>query len=170
MAASTIAQAVDSAAGGASSTAEFYFQKGGVPMSVRVGPGQLGQGKSFKVKAVGRVTGGTTTNFTVRLDYGTSATIADNTTIEASTARAVDSESAPWFIEADLVCDSTSDKIQGQGRSMVNGVMDTWTITDAEITGADPDTAEIGFTVSGQFSASHASNSAVCERFSIVEL
>jgi len=162
-----VAPGLPSAAMGASSTAEFQFTDTAstpVRLMVKVGQPQL-KNKLFKVKAGGRVTGGTTTNFTVKLDSGTSATIGSNTTIEASSARAVDSESANWFIEAVCFCDETSDKLGGFGRSMVNDLYDAEAALDAEAA-ADPD-GELGFTVTGTFSASHASNAAYCDFFDV---
>jgi len=125
----------------------------------------------FKVRAWGRVTGGTTTNFTVQLQYGTSATASSNTDIEASTARAVDSASHNWFIEAKLCWDTTSNKIQGCGHAMVANLYDVWAAADNAITSADPDAdSEQGFVVTGTFSSGNASNVAVMDGFVLEEV
>jgi hypothetical protein len=169
----TIYKVGPSQALGASSTAEFQFTDSASALLIaRLAPNHLGEtdlsSGRFRVRAGGRVTGGTTTNFTVRLDHGSSTTIASNTTIEASTARAVDSESGNWFIEAVCYLDEVSDKIQGFGRSMVNNLYDAEAALDAEVTSADPG-SEQAFTCTGQFSASDAGNAAVLEYLEIVQ-
>lgn len=154
------------AAQGASSTAEFQFVDDAatpVRLRLRLPPGSIGNGRPFKVKAGGRVTGGTTTNFTVNLDAGDSATIGSNTTIETSGAAAVDDESGSWYVEAILRADDTSDKLQGKGYGEVNGTVAAEAAT-AEVASFDPD-VEQGFTVTGTFSASDADNAALCDYF-----
>lgn len=164
--ANTIAQAASSAggglpsvAGGASSTAEFIFQDRLTPANsllLKVGAPQL-KNKQFKIRAGGRVTGGTTTNYTPRLRLDS----LTGTVIEAGTARAVNSEDANWFIEALVTVDPTSDKLGGFGRAMVNNLYDVEAAIDNEAA-ADPD-GELVFSCTGQFSASHADNAAICD-------
>ncbi len=57
----------------------------------------------IRVTAGGRVTGGTTTNWTAQLQFGTSTTVASNTDIESGAAVAVNSVSGLWEIQANLV-------------------------------------------------------------------
>ncbi len=147
---------------GASSTAEFQFEDNEstpVRLRLRIPPLQV-KDRPFMVKAGGRVTGGTTTNFTVNLDSGDSATIGTNTTIETHIG-AVNTESGSWYIEAKLRADSTSDKLQGRGWADINNDVVATALT-AEVTSVDPD-AEIAFTVTGTFSASDAGNFAICD-------
>src|SRR3990167_5249052 len=70
------------------------------------GSGTTGRSSRFRVRAWGRVTGGTTTNYTATLYYGISLTASSNTVIEASTARAVDSANHLWEIEVELIVDA----------------------------------------------------------------
>lgn len=164
----TFALAVNSDSEGASSTAEFQFTKGADPMVVRIQPDHFQGSGMFLVRAAGRATTGATGDLTIRLDAGTSATIANNTTIFASTARELATEDASWFIEAICYVDRTSDKLQGYGRAMINDLYDVEAAL-TEVTGFDLD-AEQGFTVTGQFEVSNAGNSAVCEFFEIQQL
>ena len=168
------AAGLPSQAGGASSTAEFQFAASvatdvgaaGTRLVCRLpGSDKLNQ-KSFWVRAWGRVAGATT-NFTVRLDSGISATIGSNTTIEASSARAVGGVAGNWLIEARCVLDGASDVLAGFGRSMVKNLFDAEGALDAAPT-VDPASEGLGFTVTGQFSASDATNLAICDGFEIV--
>lgn len=125
----------------------------------------------FKVIACGRVKGNATTNFTIKLYYGTSNTVADNTLIEASTARAVNSESENWIIEVDLVWDSDSNKINGRGWSMINNLVDAVAAIDNQVTSADPDADAVrGFVVSGTFSVTDTGHTANLDSFVLVSV
>ena len=134
------------------------------------GSGVTGASSWIKVKAWGRVTGGGTTNYTATLQYGTSVTGSDNTTIEASTARAVNSENGLWYIEATIGVDAVADKIQGFGSSIVNNVaLDAQTVIDNEITSVDvTDNADLGFVIGGTFSSGFAGNTSHLDGFQIV--
>ena len=133
------------------------------------GSGLTGKSSQFKVRAWGRVTGGTTTNYTVTLYYGTSLTAASNTVIEASTARAVNSENENWVIEVDLTWDEVSQKINGRGWSQVGNLVDAVAVIDNQVTGADGDGGTTqGFVVAGTFSAGNASNTAHLDGFQLI--
>lgn len=163
------ASGLPGAAQGASSTAEFQFvdnQSTPVRAQVKVKHASL-EKRIFRVRAFGTVTGGTTTNFTVKLDYGVSATIGSNTTIADSGAIAVNSESGNWKIEAELYLDSVSGKLQGRFNGWINGTEKADTV-NTEIASLTELTEELGFTVTGTFSASNAGSGAKCEGFEIV--
>jgi len=134
------------------------------------GSGTTGRSSWFKVRAWGRVTGGTTTNYTATLQYGTSVTAGSNTTIEASTARAVNSEDGLWYIEVMIGVDAVADKIQGYGTSIVNnGGPDTSASIDNEITSVDvTGDGTLGFVIAGTFSVGDADNTAHLDGFQIV--
>lgn len=114
--------------------------------------------KSFRIRAWGRVTGGTTTNYTATLLY-------DTTIIEASTARAVNSASHNWFIEAIGVWDSTSNKFQGFGRSMVGNLFDAEAALDNVVSPDFTTNNTVGFNVKGTFSSGNAANVAYLDGF-----
>ncbi len=143
------------AAQGASSTAEFQFQnKDGGNAVLTVPAGILNGRRQIILRAGGRVTGGTTTNFTGKVYLG--ATIA-GTLVFSSGAIAVNSASGNWFLEVAFVIDATSDKIQGIGYGNVNATAVAQ--ANVSVTSADPETV-LQFCASGQFSASHASSAA----------
>jgi hypothetical protein len=151
-------------------TSETIFKKTGTTVSKCNLPANSELSNTmFKVRAAGKVTGGTTTNFTLTLYFGFSSTIGSNTAIEASTARAVNSVSANWFIEACCMWDDASNKIAGYGRSMINNLYDVEAALNNQITGADPDAdTELGFTVTGLFSATSAGNAAIMTVFEVI--
>lgn len=125
------------------------------------------KGKAFRVRAVGHVTGGTTTNFTAKLYYGTSATLASDTAIATSGAVAVDSASHNFELVADLVWDATSKAMQGTFHGEVANTAVSRAALSNAVANADPATEGQGFLVSGQFSASNANNAVVLDELVI---
>jgi hypothetical protein len=113
--------------------------------------------RRFKVRLGGRVTGGTTTNFTVKLYLGA----AINSLIFTSGAIAVNSVSGNFHLEAELDCDSTSKILQGLARGQVNASAVAQAATTA-VASTDPTVAQ-SFSASGTFSVSNASNAAVLD-------
>lgn len=114
---------------------------------------------TFKVRAWGRVTGGTTTNFTPVIQFGTSTTAASNTNVAAATARAFNSASGNWWIEASFVWDFTSKRLDGTFQAMngTAGTVDT-VATTTQATAVDFSLNGQGFVVSALFSATNAGN------------
>lgn len=111
------------------------------------------------VKASGRVTGGTTTNFTPVIQLGSSITAASNTAVASATARAVNSTSSNWYIEAQFIWDFTSKRLGGAFWA-VNGsaqTLDAQATVTAQ-TAIDWTTSGNGFSVSALFSATNAGN------------
>lgn len=141
------------------------FPTGGQLANAATGP----QARRFAVRAGGRVTGGTTTNFTPQLQFGTSATPGSNTDLESGGAVAVNSVNGNWFIEFEGTVDSTSNKITGFGRFGVFGStlsVTDWTVQDNNVTTADPDAnGTLGFVVTGTFSSGNAGNAAYLDYF-----
>lgn len=111
----------------------------------------------LKVTAWGRATGGTTTNYTASLQFRDAA--GTETTIEASTARALASAAHNWIVQWEGVWDATSLKLQGRGWSSVASIVDAAAAMDNIITTAGPaSTAEMGFIAAGTFSSGNAGN------------
>lgn len=135
------------------------------------GSGKLEQ-KRFYVRASGYVTGGTTTNVTVTLYAVAGPNIPANpltagswTVLGASTARAVNSSTAPWFYEAALVFDSVSGKLHGTFTDVINNNLDAAAALSNVVTGINGSTsASLGveppiiFVVGITFSAANAGN------------
>jgi len=141
------------AAQGATSTAEFQFADGAaVAAFVRVCPLQLLK-RQVVVKAGGRVTGGTTTNFTAKIYAGAAIT---GTLLASSGAIAVNSTSGTWQIEIIASLDAVLKEFGG----VMYGHVNNTAVAQAALSNAatlDPG-VEINFCASGQFSASHAGN------------
>lgn len=145
---------------GASSTAEFQFSKSASRYRLAVpGSGALDH-TPFKVKCWGRATGGTTTNLTINLDWGGSATISSNTTFATTGAIAVNSESGNFYLEALCIADATSEKLQGNFNGWVNNTAVDTTI-NTEVGTVDLSDEELFVTCTGTFSASDAASLAV---------
>lgn len=136
------------------------------PVKVYVpGSGKL-NGKTCRVSASGYITGAITTNGTIRLQYGTSATGASNTVVEASTARAVNSTTRPFHIEILVTTDSVVKTAVGCGVSYIGNTLDTWAALDNTVT-IDPDLDDgtQAFVCSVEFSEDSASNAAFLKEF-----
>lgn len=130
----------------------------------------------FRIIAAGRVTGGTTTNFTAQLQFGTSTTTASNTDVESSVAVAVNSVSGLWAIEGTYMLDYTSGKIDGYAANFISGSTVTYTaVAKADNTISSSSTPAFsftttlvqGFVITGTFSSGNASNVAYADVFQL---
>lgn len=134
---------------------------GGQQMSIR-----------FKVLACGRVTTGGAINVTVKLYAGVSATLGSDTAIATTGAVSVSTVSRNWQIEATLIWDSTSKRIDGWYAASLNGTVVANTVITNAVTGVDPVTQATttgvppyGFVVSGTFGTGSASNAMYLDYF-----
>lgn len=120
----------------------------------------------LNIKAWGRATGGTTTNFLPQIQFGTSVTSASNTDITVMTTRAYNTASGNWWIEAQLIWDSTSKLLNGSftGGGGTAGTINSPTII-TQLAAKDFTTNGLGFTVSAIFSATNAGNLAFLDGF-----
>lgn len=136
------------------------------PVKVYIpGSGRL-TGKLVHVVASGTVTGAITTNASVGLQVGTSSTAASNTTIEASTARAVNSTTRPFRIEVWFVIDAVTDVANGLGSSQVGSTLDAVATLDNQPTiNPDLDDATQAIVCWVEFSEDSALNSAALNSF-----
>lgn len=133
---------------------------------------------AFKLRAYGRVTGGTTTNWTPSLYFGRGITAASNTLMASLTAGAFNTASGVYLLEADLIWDSTSGKISGTF-SGLNGSTAAITASTlvTPVTGQTAAVMNLGapsgsngsaafyFSIGGLFSATNASNVALLDFF-----
>lgn len=150
---------------GGTSTTETVFTTDGttvvyVPLPTA---GQLGASGApasrFMVRAWGRVVTAGTYNFTATLYYGTSATVASNTAIASSGTVSLASLTTNWFIDASLVWDGNSNRINGWSGNQVHTTNEDEVTIDNAITSADPDgDAARGFCVSFTFGTGAAGN------------
>jgi hypothetical protein len=126
--------------------------------------------KKFRVRAGGRATGGTTTNFTPTIQKGSSLTAASNTTIAALTARAVDAATGVWDMVVDCTLDETNSKLIVRLVEGHNGL--TPTIEAAAIkTSLSSITQTVlngmAIVLAGTFSAADAANVGILDYFSL---
>lgn len=137
----------------------------------------------FAVRAGGRVTGGTTTNWTPSLYFGRGLTAAANTLMASLTARAFNTASGVWYLDASLVWDGTSGVISG---SFTGGNGSTVALDAAAlitpVTGQTNTVLNLGaglsvnqmgtfyFSIGGLFSATNASNLAFLDYFAVEDI
>ena len=127
----------------------------------------------FTVRAWGRITGGGTTNYTAQLQWGTSATPTSNADVDSGAAVAVNSANGKWFMESELIVDSTSLTIDGTSANLILGSTRTLTGPATSATATKTlsltSTSVQGFVVTGTFSAGFATNAAYLDGFEIVK-
>lgn len=130
---------------------------------------------TFIVRAWGRVTGGTTTNWTPSLQFGNSKTFTSNTTIGALTASAFNTASGIWTLKAELVWDATSGNISGQisganGSTLALVANALTTPVTGQAPAAGVNSQIFTFSVGGLFSATNASNIAYLDGFEVEDI
>ena len=155
--------------GGTSTSKTVFTSDGTIPVICYLPtPGQFNPCTMFKVRAWGRVVTSGTLNFTISLQYGTSATAASNTDIEDSGTTSLASLTTNWMIECTLVWDADGDTINGYGWSQVGTTKDAETTIDNQITSATLDgSASVGFVVAGTFGTGAAGNHCYLDGFQI---
>ena len=160
--------------GGTSTTETVFTTDGTVPVvamlplaSALTGANPLTAIK-FRVKAWGRVVTAGTYNFTIKLYYGTSATVASDTLISSSGTVSLASLTTNWMVEADLVWDGDSQRINGHAWNQVHTTKEATGTIDNAVTAADPaGTTALGFLVSATFGTGNASNKAYLDGLQI---
>ena len=162
--------------GGTSTTATPFTTDGTTPVIAYLpmagglagGATTSGYSATFKVRAWGRVVTAGTYNFTVALQYGTSATAASNSDIESSGTVSLASLTTNWAIEATLIWDADSQRINGYGWSQVHTTKAAETTIDNAQTSISPtSTSAQGFVVAGTFGTGNASNKCYLDGFQI---
>lgn len=160
--------------GGTSTSATVFSSDGTNPILLRLPvSGTLGgptpqPGSRFTVRAWGRVTTAGSYNFTVFLQYGTSLTAASNSDISNSGTVSLASLTTNWFIEANLIWDGVSNRINGSSQNLVHTTLEAIVTIDTAITGADPDAGtERGFVCGCTFGTGAAGNLAYLDGFQI---
>lgn len=114
---------------------------------------------AFNAHAWGRVTGGTTTNFTPKIQFGTSITAGSNTDTFSGGAVAFNSASGIWRLDAFFVWDFTSKVISGYATGVQGSAGSLVTLAaTTQLTAKDLSLNGNGFVVSAIFSATNAGN------------
>lgn len=173
---------VPSQAQGASSTAEFYFKAqaqadGSTPDLILTLPLKqvldpvTGHQRTFLVRVGGYINAqaGTTPDFQLNLDAGNDAAFASNTTIATTGSIALDNDTTKqsFFLEAECLLSPTDSKLQGLFRGWVNNTVVAQTVLTESIEDLIA-TGVLNFKVSGTFSESIASQTAVVTFFEVV--
>lgn len=132
----------------------------------------------FNLRAFGRVTGGTTTNFTPTLQFGRSTTAGSNTTMGSLTARAFNTASGMFDITTQIIWDVTSGQISGtiQGLNGATAAIDAAALITpvtgqtAAVLAANAQPNSFFFSIGGLFSATNASNIAYLDYFALEDV
>lgn len=131
----------------------------------------------FFVSARGRATTGTTSNFKATVQFtkdvtnlasaSTAATAANNTDFLALTNRSLATITRPWYIDLEVVWDSTSQRLTGQANGFNAETIETANAAITALTGIDLTTGVCGFVVDCIFGSSNSSNVATLDDFYI---
>lgn len=148
----------------AAKAAVIYFD----PQPIAGGTAQAVNSLRFTVRAWGRATSGTTSNFQAKLQYGISTTSGSNSDIYSLTNRSYVSTSDHWFLTFDALWDATSGKISGNGSGSNLGTADTPSASSV-ISGVDLTQSNIGLSLAAIFGSSNAGNVCYLDGF-ILEL
>lgn len=125
--------------------------------------------RGFKVRARGRISSGTTTNFTVALYWGTSTAVAGNTKVATSAATACNTTNSNFELNAWLDWDSTSGKLNGRQEGDNNNTAIALAAVSNVVSGTDPSAYNSGYAlnVTSLFSSSSTTNVAYLDELSI---
>jgi hypothetical protein len=128
----------------------------------------------FRVRAWGRNAAGAAGNFKATIQFTSDvtstscATAANNTDAVALTNRDPGSAvTRAWLIEADLIWDSTSQRLTGQKNGLNSETIETANAAVTALTSIDLSTGKCGFVVSALYGTSNASNSATLDGFTL---
>lgn len=131
----------------------------------------------FFVSARGRATSGTTSNFLAKIQFNsnilatasgtTPITAANNTDFLSLTNRSYASITRPWYIDLEVVWDSTSQRLTGQANGLNAETIETANAAITALTAIDLTTGTCGFVVAALFGSTNASNSATLDDFYI---
>ena len=127
----------------------------------------------FRVRAYGKVTTGTSSTFIATIQYSSdanstgAATAANNTDCKALTSRTLATITRSWSIDAELLWDSTSQRLTGQGNGVNSETIETANAIITALTAVDLSTGKCGFVVSCIFGSTNASNVATLDDFSL---
>ena len=124
--------------------------------------------RTFRLRVAGRCGSGTTSNFTVAVYFGVSTTIGSNTKIATTAATAMASANHNFLIDVTMNYDTASNKVQGQyGGNIANGLITAAGLTNVLTSFSDVAEGQ-GFTVTGLFGSTNASNQAIIDTFELI--
>ena len=124
--------------------------------------------RAFYLRAMGSVAGGTTTNFTPKIQIGTSATAASNSDFFSGGAVGYNSSNGYYLMEVLCNADQTNSTVNGVGwgsNGPTGAAISAAAATQA--TGIDVTVSGVGFVVTGLFSATGATNSCTLDSFTL---
>lgn len=140
---------------------------------VKVPGGNLMNGKTFLVRASGRATTGTTSNFLAKLQYSANitalaaATAGNNTDLVTLTNRSYATITRTWSIEAKCMWDSTSQRLTGQFNGVNLETIETASAVITALTAVDLSLETAGFVCAAIFGTGNAGNIAYLDDFSL---
>lgn len=129
-----------------------------------------GNARRFKLSIAGYGVSGTTSTFTLKLYFGTSTTIASNgTAMISATTASFASTNQNFFLNVELIYDSVSKSFAGvyYGQA-ANTLIDLTAITQTSVTTVSDVAEGQGFSLTGIFNSTNASNNLVVTTFEII--
>jgi len=167
----------DAAASLANPTAAAVFlkAKGATTFAtfVKIPGGNILSGKTFLLRASGRATTGTTSNFLAKIQYSsnitaiTAATAGSNTDVVTLTNRSYASITRTWSLEAKCMWDSTSLRLTGQFNGVNLETSESAATVITALTAVDLSSETTGFVCAAIFGTGNAGNIAYLDDFSL---
>jgi hypothetical protein len=138
-------------------------------------PSFYANGQTIRIRGIGTVTTGTSTNLTLTLYNGTAAQLAvaggvpatsfTLGSLKASSARAVNTATAPFYVDGLFQFDAVGGRLVGQVGFEINGIVDA-NAASTIITGMVND-QDLNFLLSATLSSGNAANVVNLQEFSI---
>jgi len=130
----------------------------------------------FRIRAVGRATAAGAYSFVAKIQFNSdmsnpgqwasALTITNNTDVGAGlTSATVSTATRPWWLDLDLIWDSTSGRLAGRQSGLNSEVVGPVDTTITALTGIDLTTGKCGFVVNAVFGTTNASNIAYLDDF-----
>lgn len=140
---------------------------------VKVPGGNIMNGKTFLIRASGRATTGTTSNFLAKLQYSANitalaaATAGNNTDLVTLTNRSYATVTRTWNIAAQCIWDSTSQRLTGQFNGLNAETIETASAAITALTAVDLSLETAGFVCAAIFGSTNASNVAYLDELTL---
>ncbi len=135
-------------------------------------PNSAIDGREILLRASILITGGTTTNYTpsIRLNSGSNTnltTFTSDTAIITPAAFAVNTVTRLWCCTARLSWDVTTARLNGSFCFNIDSTYTNWATLTAQLTAGVTNATSIQWLITGIFSATNASNTAILKQFDI---
>lgn len=129
----------------------------------------------FRLRAHGRATTGGNYTFVAKIQYQadistpaqlvSALTITNNTDFVTLTSQSISTATRPWFLDCDVVWDSTSQRLTGIQQGFNSETVGPASTAITALTGVNLQTGKVGFVINAVFGTTNAANIAYLDSF-----